>query len=104
MRLLEGRASWYDYELDENGKGHPCFIVRMNCYTQTVSVAAMRDVPRGTLVLVERIDTGKKIVVKVTDYGPEHAKFPHRVIDLSSYAFRQLADLNEGTIEVIVTW
>ena len=79
-----GKASWYAY------KGCDC--------------AASPDYPKGTELLVTRLDDpSKHVVVTVNDYGPDRAIHPDRVIDLDSVAFKQLGSLWEGIIFVSVT-
>lgn len=87
---LQGKASYYDYVLDSgwSSKGH--------------RVCATRDWKRGTYVEVTNVVNGKKVICKVTDYGPEYARHPDRIVDLSSYAFSQLADLKAGIIQVSI--
>lgn len=83
-------ASWYDYSLP----GFPD-------YSKNHLTAASRDYPKGTCLVVRHQDFRKEmkeIVVRVNDYGP--LEFTGRAIDLSSYAFRQLAPLSRGVIEV----
>lgn len=79
-----GKASWYAY------KGCDC--------------AASPDYPKGTELLVTRLDdTTKQVVVTVNDYGPDRSVHPDRVIDLDSVAFKQLGYLWEGILFVSVT-
>jgi rare lipoprotein A (peptidoglycan hydrolase) len=87
-------ASWYDYDL----KGYPD-------YSKTNATAASRDYPRGTFLLVCRADTGYAddcITVRVNDYGPDASVHPDRGLDLSSYAFQQIAPLSSGLASVTV--
>lgn len=85
-----GKASYYDYVLKSgwSSKGH--------------LVCAVRDWPRGVTLEVTNLANGKKTTCKVTDYGPEFARHPDRIIDLSSHAFSQIADLKRGVVEVSV--
>ena len=83
-----GKASWYDYQL----KGYPN-------YSKTHLTCASRKYPRGTILNVRY--KGKVIAVRVNDYGPE--SWTGRIIDLSSYAFSQLASLKIGVI-VVEVW
>lgn len=62
--------------------------------------AASRDYPKGTKLKVTRLKTGKSIIVTVNDYGPELKT--NRVIDLDTYAFKQLGSLGSGLIYVKV--
>lgn len=85
--IYTGIASYYDYVLDSgwSSVGH--------------KVAAMRDIPRGTMVLVTNLDNNRSVVVKITDFGPDKNIFPERIIDLSSTAFSELQPLRLGLIK-----
>lgn len=93
-----GKASWYDYCLPrEKVSNDPC------SYSKTHATAASTKWPRGTKLDVCVNDgTGRCVMVVVNDYGPEKAVFPNRIIDLSSFAFRQLGNLSAGIIDVDV--
>lgn len=78
-----GTASWYAY------KGCDC--------------AASPDYPKGTFLVVTRADDPtRSVTVQVNDYGPDRSIFPDRVIDLDSVAFKKLASLGAGVIDVTV--
>lgn len=79
-------ASWYDYRLDgiEWSKNH--------------RTCASRDYPRKTTLRVKNINNNKYVDCFVNDYGPEIQT--GRQIDLSSFAFSQIADLKLGLIKV----
>ncbi len=62
--------------------------------------AASRHYPKGTKLKVTRLLTGKSIIVTVNDYGPESKT--ERLIDLDTYAFKQIALLGAGLIYVKV--
>jgi rare lipoprotein A len=49
---------------------------------------------------VTNVENGKSVDVYINDYGPNEDIHPERIIDLSSYAFQQLAPLEKGTIVV----
>ena len=87
-RVLFGDASYYDYVLDSgwSSKGH--------------FVAAVRDFPRYSYVLTTNLDNNKTVCTFITDFGPSFEIFPERIIDLSSTAFAQLANLGLGVIPV----
>lgn len=92
----QGKASWYDYSLEGD-----------IFYSREHFTAASRDWPRGTMLIVCRIQDPPQIVqfcsrVRVNDYGPDENVHPDRIIDLSSAAFRILADPAEGVIDVEV--
>ena len=79
-----GVASWYDYTL--NGVE----------WSKTHRTCASRDLKRYSMVRITNIVTGASVDCFVNDYI-EH---PERYIDLSSYAFKQIADLKQGLIKV----
>lgn len=89
VEMIPTVASWYDYSLP----GVPG-------YSRTHATAASRDWPRGTCL--EVCASSVCVMVRVNDYGPRSAIFPGRGIDLSSYAFKQLAPLSKGVIAVTV--
>ena len=80
-------SSWYDYDL----VGYPD-------YSKYTSTCASRDYPKKTILKVINIKNGKSVECRVNDYGPE--EWTERNIDLSSYAFKQLAPLTDGLLEV----
>jgi len=83
-----GVASYYDYILDSgwSSLGH--------------RVCATRDWERYSYIKVTNIDNGLSVVCKVTDYGPDESIFPERIVDLSSFAFSQIAELKLGIINI----
>lgn len=80
--MTHGSASWYKYK---------------NC-----RCAASPDFPKGTRVRVRSALSGKFTVVRINDWGPERDIFPERVIDLDAVAFKELAPLGAGVINVSV--
>ena len=66
-------------------------------FDQGKLTAAHRTLPFGTKVRVVNAQNGKSIIVRVNDRGP-FAK--GRIIDLSSSAFKSIASLNAGVINV----
>lgn len=81
-------ASWYDYDLN----GIP--------WSLDHRTGASREFARGTLVEVKNIATGATVEILINDYGPDESVHPDRALDLSSYAFKQIADLQSGLVEV----
>lgn len=79
-----GVASWYDYSL--NGQE----------WSKTHRTCASRTLPRYSTAIVTNLENGKSVECFVNDYI-EH---PDREIDLSSYAFSQIADLSRGLVNV----
>lgn len=89
--ILTGTASWYDYTLNIN------WVEKE--WSKNHSTCAMRDKEhRYQMFRVCAKATGKCIDCKLNDYWPARQD---RVIDLSSYAFRQLwVPLSRGLTEV----
>lgn len=85
-----GQASYYDYTLKDgwSSKGH--------------RVCASRTFERGATIRVVNVYNGKWVDCLVTDYGPDASMFPDRVVDLSSFAFSQIADLHQGVVTVAI--
>lgn len=85
-----GKASWYDYVLPNgwSSKGH--------------RVCASRQFERKTTIRVINLANGKSIDCLVTDYGPDESIHPDRIVDMSSYAFSQIAETHQGIINVQV--
>jgi len=82
------KASWYNYDLS----GAPGY----STYTAT---CASRDYPRKTMLQVKNVQTTATVVCRVNDY----VENPDVAIDLSSFAFEQIADLSLGVIEVYIS-
>jgi rare lipoprotein A len=66
--------------------------------------AAHRQLPLGTKVLVDNLETGQQVEVKITDRGP-YGGAPRRIIDLSHAAAEQigLRAHGIGRVEVVVS-
>ncbi|MFD2531845.1 septal ring lytic transglycosylase RlpA family protein [Gracilimonas halophila] len=91
-RAIEnGMASWYgpnfDGKLTANGE-----VYDMNGVT-----AAHRTLPFETILLVENLDNGKTVQVRINDRGP-YAK--DRIIDLSKGAAERVDMIGPGTARV----
>lgn len=63
--------------------------------------AAHRTLPFGTVVRVENLANGKWVNVVIRDRGPYGR---NRIIDLSDEAFRRLASLGTGIVNVRIRW
>ena len=87
----KGIASWYgpDFDAKPTANGET--------YNQDSMTAAHRTLPFNTLVLVENLDNGRSVVVRVNDRGP-YAK--DRIIDLSKRAATEIAMVGTGTARV----
>ena len=89
-----GIASWYgpSFHGKPSASGEP--------YDMWALTAAHRTLPFGTLVQVTKVETGKKVTVRINDRGPF---IKGRIIDLSYTAARELAMIGEGTADVALT-
>ncbi|HSF09143.1 MAG TPA: septal ring lytic transglycosylase RlpA family protein [Nitrospirales bacterium] len=89
-----GVASWYGPSFHGNptANGEP--------YDMWALTAAHPTLPFGTRVLVQSLDTGKSVTVRINDRGPF---IRGRIIDLSYGAARELAMIGRGTENVSLT-
>lgn len=78
--LLTGTATWYDYTLNINWEEVE--------WSKTHRTCALRIKERYKTYRVCSVDTGKCVECYHNDYG--HMEYTNKVIDLSSYAFKQL--------------
>lgn len=91
---LRGRASWY-------GPGfHGSPTASGETYDMNDLTAAHRTLPLGSRALVQNLENGRTVVVKINDRGPY---FGDRVLDLSYGAAHELGIVNPGTARVQIT-
>lgn len=85
------KASWYGprFHGKKTANGQ---IFNMHALT-----AAHRKLPFGTRVKVVNLKNKKEVIVTINDRGPYAKK---RKLDLSRFAFSQIASLKEGVIKV----
>ncbi|HYT39697.1 MAG TPA: septal ring lytic transglycosylase RlpA family protein, partial [Acidimicrobiia bacterium] len=76
----EGGASWYRYK---------------------PGTCAHRTLPKGTVVTVTNLATGRSATCTVADRGPFVAG---RIIDLDRSVFLAIASGNEGVVRVRIEW
>lgn len=93
-RAETGEASWMGASLrsQRTASGEP--------YDPRALTAAHRTLPFGTQVRVTRTDTGRSVIVTVTDRGPW---VRGRVIDVSEAAAEALGFRRRGVTRVRVT-
>jgi rare lipoprotein A len=92
----KGQASYY-------GKGfHGKKTASGEKFSQTDMTAAHRQLPLGSKVMVENLETGEKIEVKINDRGP-YAEPKRRIIDLSKAAADSIGLVEQGVGPVRVT-
>ena len=89
-----GIASWYgsDFHGRNTSNGET--------YNMHAITAAHKLLPMHTMVLVENLDNGREIVVRINDRGPF---IQGRIIDLSYGAAQKIALIDSGTARVKVT-
>ncbi len=90
------------------GTRRPVLLVANNTQTGKASwysypglTAAHRTLPFGTIVRVTNLANGKQVTVTIRDRGPY---VDGRVIDLSDSAFKEVAGLSTGVINVKIEW
>lgn len=86
-------ASWYGkgFEGKMTASGYIFSSKQLTC--------ASNRYPFGTVLKVTNKENGESVVVVVTDRGSFTEKYG-REIDLSKKAFKKIADLDEGLIQV----
>ncbi len=89
--VASGIASWY------GGKFHGQLTASGETFNKWDHTAAHRTLPLGTRLVVERIETGQRVVVRVNDRGPF---VENRIIDLSRGAASELGIVAKGTAPV----
>lgn len=90
--VLRGRASWY-------GKEHQGMRTSSGeRFDRNKYTCAHKTLPFGTRLRVTNPETGKAVVVRVSDRGP----FRHqRILDLSEVAARPLGIVTHGAVSVV---
>jgi rare lipoprotein A len=71
-------------------------------FSPTEMTAAHRKLPLGSKVMVENMENGEKVEVKITDRGP-YADPKRRIIDLSKAAANSIGLVEQGVGPVRVT-
>lgn len=91
-RAIEnGVSSWYGPNF------HGKLTANGEIYDMDGITAAHRTLPFGTILLVENLDNGKTVQVRINDRGP-YAK--NRIIDLSRGAAERIEMIGPGTARV----
>lgn len=81
-----GQASWYN----------------ASYHSSNPWICAHRTLPMGTVITVTDVDNGRSITCEVGDRGPYGGN--NRILDLSNYAFSQLANPSSGVVNVQLSW
>jgi rare lipoprotein A len=93
-----GIASWYGDDF------HGKITANGEIYDMHKLTAAHQTLPFHTIVEVENLENGKKVLVRINDRGPF---LKNRIIDLSLQAAQRLAMTDKGTAAVnirVVRW
>lgn len=90
----EGLASWYGGNGD-GFEGKP--TANGETFDPEALTAAHKTLPLGTILEVENVDNGKKVLVRVNDRGPF---VKGRILDLSRRGAKQLGFLGQGTTQI----
>src|SRR6056297_472850 len=90
----KGNASWYGREF------HGRLTASGERFDMKQYTAAHRSLPFGTVVLVENLDNGRKVKVKINDRGPFKKD---RILDVSHVAAAELGMLKTGEAMVGIT-
>jgi rare lipoprotein A len=91
---LQGIASWYGPNF------HGKLTANGETYNQYGLTAAHPVLPIGTHILVENLDNGRRVWLRINDRGP-YAK--GRILDLSRSAAERLGMIEHGTAPVRIT-
>ena len=86
-----GKASYYatKFQSKKTASGE--------LYDKAKKTAAHRKLPFGTKIKVTNKKNSKSVIVKINDRGPF---VKGRIVDLSSSAFKSIANIDDGVIEV----
>ncbi|MEX1258317.1 MAG: septal ring lytic transglycosylase RlpA family protein [Gemmatimonadota bacterium] len=89
-----GVASWYGEPF------HGRLTASGELYDMEGLTAAHRTLPFGTTILVENLDSGQDVTLRITDRGPFAGG---RMLDVSRRAARELGMIGPGTARVRIT-
>jgi len=92
--IEEGTASWYGHQF------HGRKTSNGETYNMRDLTAAHRTLPMNTRVLVENLENGKEVVLRINDRGPF---VKGRIIDLSLTGAEHLGMAKNGTARVRLT-
>ena len=96
-------ASYYTYESCVREGTSGVWTASGERFNHDDLTAAMWGVKFGTRVKVTNIDNGKSVIVRINDRGPSKKLVKKgRIIDLSKGAFKSIANLKRGIINVKV--
>jgi rare lipoprotein A len=96
--VQHGEATWYGKQF------HGRKTADGDRFSQHDMTAAHRTLPLGTKVMVENLETGEQVEVKINDRGP-YVQPGRRIIDLSHAAADSIGIVQQGKkpVRVVVT-
>lgn len=96
-------ASWYSTESCRREGTSGVWTASGERFHDSALTCAMRSRDFGKYYRVTNIANGKSVVVRHNDFGPNKKLWKKgRRIDLSKGAFKKIADLRTGVIEVTI--
>jgi rare lipoprotein A len=94
-------ASWYSTKSCQKEGTSGALTASGKKFDENAPTCAMRSRDFGKYYRITNLDNGKSVVVCHTDFGPNKKLWDKgRKVDLSKGAFRQIADLRKGIINV----
>jgi len=88
--LTSFTCTWY------GGSFHGNYTKSGEVFDKNKLTCASNHFKLGTRLKITNVDNGKSVIVKVNDTG----SFKDKNIDLSEAAFKRIADLKKGRIEI----
>jgi len=98
ITFMKGEASYYGIDPI---KEHLAYNTAMSIpFHPELMECACWEWKKGSVLKVTNLKNNKHVIVRVTDRGP--AKRLNRLIDLTVSAFKRIADIADGLVEVDV--
>ena len=96
-----GSASWYSEESCKREGTSGVWTASGEKFFDDCDTCAMRSRDFGKYYRVTNIRNNKSVVVRHNDFGPNRTLYEQgRIVDLSKGAFRKIANLRDGVVEV----
>jgi rare lipoprotein A len=96
-------ASYYTYESCVREGTSGVWTASGERYNENALTCASRTYAFGQRLIITNVDNGRSVIVRVNDRGPNKKLYKKgRVIDLSKGAFAQIANLQQGIINITV--
>lgn len=103
IKAQTGKASWYSKESCQREGTSGVYTASGERFNEEDMTCAMRRRDFGKYYKVCNLDNDKCVVVRHNDFGPNKKLHNEgRIVDLSKGAFRKIADLRKGIINISV--